>query len=258
MGFIVTIPSNTSKQYFSDNTQSHFKIYLPKELYFSTQYEVALLEISYPNNFYNFIDQYIKVDYKRSGRKYSIPIDIPDGYYPTDEIMSTHLNDAIDNNTMLHSNIKEKIDFSDRDPRNKTRFYIKENTNEIKITVSEKIAKFLGFEMEDNENSYILDGTVRSNYPSDVFRGLHSMYIYSNIIERQIVGDSLVPLLRVCTINNDDYGNQISCTFNHLRYIPLSLNNIRIIEIDIRNEYGERLPFTSGHVIISLHFRKSL
>ena len=40
-------------------------------------------------------------------------------------------------------------------------------------------------------------------------------------------------------------------------YIPVSRNNIDTIEIDIRSEFGEPIYFTSGTVVVKLHFKKT-
>ncbi len=255
MGFTVTIPNNSSEKYYPDNSQSHFKIYLPKELNFETKYEVALLELMYNHHFYNLIDQWIEISYTKSGESKKIKINLVDGYYSNTEELIEEINDTIKTNSSIHKSIKSKINIEYSELTKKTTFTIKSNVNLIVIKLSEKLSKFFGIEINNKDNHEAAE-TFVSNYPCDVFRGLHSMYVYTNIIERQIVGDSLVPLLRIIGIDNKNKDEHVTVRFNNLRYLPISLNNIRTIEIDLRNEYGERLPFQSGTVIASLHFRK--
>lgn len=47
MSFYVTLPSNASMNFNSNNVQSHFTINLPHRLYLNKNYEVGLAEISY-------------------------------------------------------------------------------------------------------------------------------------------------------------------------------------------------------------------
>ncbi len=255
MGFIVTIPNNSSERYYPDNSQNHFKIYLPHELSFETKYEVALLEVTYNQYFYNLIDQTITITYVKSNQRKIIKINLVDGYYPNIEKLIEEINDTIQTNSSIHKTIKSKLNIDYSSLTKKATFTIKSNVNLIVLTISEKLAKLFGIELNDN-NEYETTQSFTSNYPCDVFRGLHSMYVYTNIIERQIVGDSLVPLLRIIGIDNKNNDEHVTVRFNNLRYLPVSLNNIRTIEIDLRNEYGDRLPFQSGTVIVSLHFRK--
>ena len=47
MSFYVTLPSNSSMNFNSNNVQSHYTINLPNRLYLNKNYEVGLAEISY-------------------------------------------------------------------------------------------------------------------------------------------------------------------------------------------------------------------
>ena len=93
--------------------------------------------------------------------------------------------------------------------------------------------------------------------PSDLNACVHSMYIYSNIAAPRVVGDSLVPLLRVTAVHGT-HNEYVMESFYHLQYVPVILRNFQTIEIDLRNNIGQPMPFHSGEAIITLHFRKAL
>jgi hypothetical protein len=81
------------------------------------------------------------------------------------------------------------------------------------------------------------------------------MYIYANILEQQIVGDISAPLLRIVNIEGK-YPDIIDKTFDFPHYIPVLVKDISDIEINIKNDLNEFIPFASGKAIIKLHFRK--
>ena len=47
--FYITLPSNASMDYYSNNTASAYQIRMPRTFYLKGKYEVALAEIQYPH-----------------------------------------------------------------------------------------------------------------------------------------------------------------------------------------------------------------
>ncbi len=257
MGFIAILPSNSSDKYFSDNHPTNYKVHLPKEIVFEGKYEVALLEISYPHNFHNIIDQKIEISYTIGRVTYVHTLDVTDGYFPTIDSLIEWMNVLLNGKGSIPSSVKNAISFRCKENSNLCKIQISRNRNRITVTLTKGLCILMGFDIDDDVYSKNFSESTTSEYPADVFRGLHSMYIYTDIIERQIVGDSLVPLLRICGIDNDNNGKNVSVKFNNPRYLPLSRTNISSIHINLRNEYGINLPFRAGNVIVTLEFRKS-
>jgi hypothetical protein len=81
------------------------------------------------------------------------------------------------------------------------------------------------------------------------------MFIYADIDKPQIVGSSLVPLLRMINIHGID-GQAVSNTFMNPYYLQLSRSEIEVISILICNELGEVLPINKGQLTLTLHFRQ--
>ena len=85
--------------------------------------------------------------------------------------------------------------------------------------------------------------------------GCRKIYIYTDIIENQRVGDQMAPLLRITDYTGAQDQTEIK-DFNHLQYISVRQDNIEAIRIYIKTETGEDLPLSFGTVSCTLHFRE--
>jgi hypothetical protein len=87
---------------------------------------------------------------------------------------------------------------------------------------------------------------------------LHSMYVYSDVIERQPVGDTDAPLLGIVPVGNMAPGNRAHYAFNPLIYLPVSQAYIRNIRITLATGNGDPVPFAaaSDNVVVCLRFRR--
>ena len=84
---------------------------------------------------------------------------------------------------------------------------------------------------------------------------VNSLYIYTDVIENDIVGDALVPLLRTVNVSGDP-GVIVHEVFHRCYYKRVNRSNIPLIEIQINSETGDPVKFESGHVICVLNFRR--
>ena len=94
---------------------------------------------------------------------------------------------------------------------------------------------------------------------------IHSLMIYSDLVEYNIVGDPKAPLLRCFPFISKLKGGDIITTgqytnyqtFNNLQFRPLLKNSFHSIHIDLRDPTGEKFPFVSvGITRLVLMFRK--
>ena len=95
-------------------------------------------------------------------------------------------------------------------------------------------------------------GSHKPEFADDIVR-VHSLLIYTHLIECNIVGDTKAPLLRcfpfVSKIKAGDilttgqYMN--SQTFSNQQFWPLLKNSFHSIHIDLRNTSGEKITFVS-------------
>jgi hypothetical protein len=77
---------------------------------------------------------------------------------------------------------------------------------------------------------------------------ISALFIYCNIIDYQFIGYTYAPLLRIILVNenSDNYGKFIEHIFSKPHYIPVSVNTIDTIEINIRNDTGVHIHFEAG------------
>ena len=86
-------------------------------------------------------------------------------------------------------------------------------------------------------------------------KGFDIIYVYKDVVESRIVGDSLAPLLRALHVGGR-HGATVSDRFANILYVPLLYSHFKSIEIDIREDTGRIVPFEFGKVTVTLHFRR--
>ncbi|MGH0182453.1 UNVERIFIED_CONTAM: hypothetical protein FKN15_009463 [Acipenser sinensis] len=192
---------------------------------------------------------------------------IPKGYYETLQDVITSMNDV-----MLGKGLDQKGD-KDPDEQYKNdlklvykpierRIYIK-STTPYMIFAKEQLGQMLGFLETIKGDAIRLLGPIeaklysahlRTLYPADIRAGFYTMYVYTDIIAHQAVGDSYVPLLRCVPIkgkNNDI----ITVTYDRPHYVPLSKTTFDTLTIQIKTDQNKLVPFRFGKVVVKLHFR---
>ena len=127
------------------------------------------------------------------------------------------------------------------------------------VKISEHLCFMLGFEtsyiQSDNSNATSLWYDERAIYAPNLNCTCSCMYVYCNLIEGQIIGNTLAPLLRTVHVSGT-FGQQILATFQHKHYLPLSTNFVHCVEIEIKDSTGAFVEFDSGNTLLTLHFRK--
>jgi hypothetical protein len=120
------------------------------------------------------------------------------------------------------------------------------------ITFSRSLQFMLGF-----PNSYSFKvGSNIAKFNPDISGSVSSFFVYSNIVQPQIVGNSSRQLLRTIPIRRGSLGSTVHKEFTISNYVGLLSRGFDTIEIEIRNDFGELIDFQFGKVIVKLHFRK--
>ena len=92
--------------------------------------------------------------------------------------------------------------------------------------------------------------------------GINNMYIYSSICRPIRVGETCVPLLKSLWINGENnnkrsFGEIRNIVVKNPMYIPLSSASINTVEVNIRSDSGDLIPFVAGSVTsLTLHFKR--
>ena len=106
------------------------------------------------------------------------------------------------------------------------------------------------------------DRVLRAERPPFLRYGINNMYIYSSVCRPIRVGETRVPLLKSLWLDNDvnksrAFGEVRNIVVKNPMYIPLSSTSINTIEVNIRSDSGELVPFVVGSVTsLTLHFKR--
>ena len=116
----------------------------------------------------------------------------------------------------------------------------------IKLEVSDLTIR-LGFK----ENEILRGPTpILSPFMANMER-YTALYVYTEIIQNQLVRDVRAPLFRAVPV--------MCVTYEQPQFLPVSRSNIQTVEINIRSDTGELVSFESGKSSVTPVFRiKSL
>lgn len=252
--FYLTLLSNSSMLYYPNNTTANFSTKLPKTIKLEGQWSVGLVEFQYPCSMLN-VQEYENTIYVT--KKVQLPMDTSEYHveYKT-KIPSTNYDDveniliALNNNSLL----KDKVNFR-YDKITKKIFVTVEDSEIVSLKLSPTLSIQLGFAPYTNFVSNSI-----GKRPVNLYLGLPSqLFVYNDIIEPQVVGDVMTSLLRVISLDPSKYiygANKIS-VFSPAHYVPVMRREFDTIEIDIRSNLGEKIPFQFGTTCVKLHFKQT-
>jgi hypothetical protein len=244
MSFYVTLPSNSSMQYFPNNKCTNYITKLKSSIQLDGPYEVALTEITIPFNWSAVVDGGFVV--KNLEKKIDETIKV--NWY-----IDQSANEIVDHFNRLLQKKNLPLTFSYNIQTFLFRVYI---PSDYSIQFIGTTGKELGFMFTLAEGSPKKNYFQASNSIPPNANKQSSVYIYSDIIEHQFVGDSFSPLLRTVSVpNNLRYGDTINHNYIQPHYVPVSRNNFDNIEIDIRSDTGDAIHFLTGKVVVKLHFK---
>lgn len=248
--FYLTLLSNSSMEYFPENTSTLFSTKLPKSIILDGAWTVGIVEFQYPCTMYTVQDHENVVYISKT-------MVMPNEEKPSLVYYKAHIPatnyDSINHILTALNNIKEKIKFRHDEVSNFVNVSIMDESIKS-LTFSPNLSLQLGFEPYRN-----LVEKGLGKYPANLHLGLPSqLFVYCDIIEPQIVGDVMTPLLRIIPIDTSKYvyGANKMHVFSPPHYMPVMRREFHTIEVDIRSSTGQKIPFQFGTVCVKLHFRK--
>jgi len=277
----LTLPSNTHV----GNKTSEFRVQLPDVVKLSGEWDVALAQIQYPKSWNNITDEQ---DQRKAFHKNEIYITIKDDDYSTfkvtlppshydtiNDLLSSIINQTEDQvKELVHEALRvakkdgkttkkenrhqttlkmvPKAIFWDFDPVIK-RVTVKFNTDYVMvIRLSEHLKYVLGFQDTDLYNTEGYKDMAK--HPFDMRGGIDALYVYCDLVENQIVGNVREPLLRILPVQGS-YGEIVNQDFVARHYIPVLKKEFSTVQISIKSDTDQPIPFAFGKVIVKLHFR---
>ena len=92
------------------------------------------------------------------------------------------------------------------------------------------------------------------------FIALDQIYVYSDVVKNQLVGNTEAPLLATFAMPRKTLGEKYHHEFLNEKYLPVDSQNFQRIHIKLATGKGMPIPFASwsSEVTIELHFRKRI
>ncbi|XP_035212161.1 uncharacterized protein F54H12.2-like [Stegodyphus dumicola] len=190
---------NDSGYYLVENVLKKRK--LPSSINLNGEFEVGISEIIYPHSWHNINENNNLFGFDLGDGK-TISRRIPAGYYET-------IPDLI--KAIMIPDLRGKVEFNYNSVTKRVRVKTLKNT---KIILTEGISEILGFEPTE------IQGVADSPYVADPHASFPVIYVYSDIVEPQLVGDTQAPLLlRIVKVNGKD-GEMVSAHYERPQYVP--------------------------------------
>ena len=249
--FYLTLPSNSSIDYYKGNTLANFTTRLPNTVNLTGDWEVGLVEIQYPHNWYNVPTPKINRSFiLRSTTVGDVegPIGayyffIPEGYYSNVDIL---LREIVHNGNKAMLATGNKIRLRYNPTTRKVRFSC---DHPCTLTVPEHVRKMIGMEEE-----YFTAGKMKTTQVVDM-DPIDSLYVYCDVVEPRVVGHKQVPLLRIVP-SEGDHGQLVTRIYENVHYVRLQRKSFQTVEINISDRAGNVVPFEQGALNVTLHFRQ--
>ncbi len=239
--FYLTLPSNASLDIFPDNKTTSYRVKLPRNIDLEGSWKVGLYSISYPNTWYTLQDIFDTHFYytDRSGIPSTAYVSY--GYYETvqDLIKAT--------NKVLARDVNDNIKLTYNALTGKVTVQLK---NGYEIILTGRLSIVFGF----GGKEMVLKKTTQSPDVADMCL-MSTIHVYCDIVEPQVVGDTNVQLLKTIPVESK-FGDVIAKTFTNIQYVPIQTRSFENMEILLRNDTGDPVPFERGKVVNTLHFRQ--
>lgn len=249
--FYMILPSNVLTDAYLDNKTSDYHTPMPQPINLTGgKWECALTEIFYPHTWYNIkgpLTQF-EIRYTSGSKRQRSSLEIPKGYYTPSSFVE-QFNKTLARVNTFHGRLEFIPAWG--------HLVITLNKGES-ITIHQDLSQMLGFvrkvfrRRKDSEDDVLL---IASGKSVDLNASLHQIYIYSDIINETLVGNKFVPLLRIVNVRGS-FGENIYTAFQDLHYVEVKTLTINSIEITLRDDQGNPVPFQYGKVIAKLHFRR--
>jgi len=250
--FYLTLPSNSSMDYYPQNTVAQYTTKLNNSIELDGEWEVGLTEISFPIDIENVARRecFFKISTISYPHNARIKITLPSGHYSTFEEVAEALYIAQKNRlphvpgvydvavSFIYDSIADRVKMTIMEP--------------FCVVFSPALARLMGFR---HTTSYCASPWLAEhnmNFKSSV----RSIYVYCDLVEHVLVGDTKAPLLRIVNRKSDADEN-VHETFNPIMYVPLQKKYFDNVEINMMTDSGVPVPFNSGKSFVVLEFRRA-
>lgn len=269
--FYLTLPSNSSTEYYPNNTVTNYITQLSQPITLEGEWEVAVVEMIYPCTFLTIGENSKIFLYSQKTVEPTTTTTSTRGNEPEEKkeeedsitipVLKTYSipKGEYNNERELVDTINRFTDFSkyalfDFD-RNTKKITILARPQVFQIEMTQTLALQLGFDPNETD----LKTNNKSIRPTDLHLGLpHQIYIYCDIVDMQFIGDTVAPLIQTVAVDTTNYthGSSRSVQFLNPHYVPVLKSSFQSVEMDLRDHTGSPLTFQFGTSCVKLHFKR--
>ena len=207
--FYLTLPSNSSMNYFPNNALTYYATKLLKITDLDGAWEIGLAEKQCPHSWYSVKNNeaWLKVHFYKELELQKHLVLLPDGYYSS----AKRIIKAIEGKKH-RKELKNKFDICFNKINHKIDMKVKKD---CQVIISPLLQSMLRF-----KQAIFPAEEYASDWIADVKKELNSLYVYCPLVEPRMVGDAQVPLLRIAPVEGRD-GEMITRVFDPILYCPL-------------------------------------
>ena len=253
--FTIHLPSNT--RFIEANTASKYVVKLALSPNLSGEWECGLKEIHYPHTWHNITDFYDKqflrmqvIIKEARGTAYE-DVYLQGGYYKNNSDLVKEIQKKIRGVIYQDPELEASIKVSYDEFSRKINFEI---PHRLEIGINPQLAAVLGFDNQPKTWVSLRKKHEKPKFPMAI-NLVDALYVYSDVVQTSLVGDAMVPLLRIVPVVGE-YGKMSHIEYIKPVYYPLAKLNFSTVEIFITDSAGRKIDFPYGKTTIMLHFRR--
>jgi len=243
---------------YPNNTASQFTTKLSEVVELEGNWEVGLLETSFPGKVSNVFGSKFSYTLHRTRGHEDIECTMSNGIYHSISAVLIELRRSFVRAVNKASEPMVTFDVSQRSRR--VFFSFTEHSDNVdSLEFSSDLATMLGYE----PNRRYVNGIrreIKAEKPLHLSAKINSVFIYCDLLEHVMVGDTKSPLLRIVNRKTDvrqAYDSVEHVTFNPVQYVPLQKKCFDAVAIQLMTDFGEAMPFVPGKSLVVLEFRRT-
>ena len=254
----MVLPSDSSNNYYPDNTLTDYKTKLPAPISLSEGWRVGVSELQIPLTFTGINAKELFIITRNEG-EYDDE-NIVEAKFKTYPVQAGRFGPRDQIRKMFENVPGEVLRVTENHDTHRVKMVVG-NEN---IFLSQGLMEFLGgtFHPEGSGpygREFWKLKTYRGVDPVRYSAGLERIYVYCDIVNPRIVGNTRAELLTTVPSpvpKDGDFGELLTIRFTDIRYLEIGKNFIENIRITLRDDLGREITFLGGKVLVELAFKK--
>ena len=248
-GFYITLPNDSSKDFFPENNPSEYTSRLPRWIQLKGEWEIGLHSIAYTQwNIARHLDEPISYTCPDKGNTHDEKGGRMKKYYTNVyEYISSINKSLIESSHVSDDEIKFKLELNGKVTITLSPGY--------KVYLRREQAIVLGFmKFDDSAEMKEITKAETGSYEANLHRETN-IHVYCDIVQPQIVGDKMEPLLGVVPCEKTTETYETLYAMENIHYIPIQTKSFQKIKILLTSSTNESIPFEYGRATITLHLK---